>query len=231
VRDLSPDEHRAFKDELYEAFAGAGKALSSSKRLEMLDLLAQKERSVQELADAMDVSVANASQHLQTLVDAHLVAKRSEGTYRYYKLADDGVFDLWRALRDLARDQLPEIDAIVERYLGPREAAPTPSPDSLAALDDEDMILLDVRPEDEYREGHLPGSRSVPIDEIEDRADELPEDEEYLVYCRGPFCVYSDQAVDILNDTGRQARRLEPGLPDWKAMGLTVATDFEEVDA
>jgi len=161
----------------------------------------------------------------------HLVAKRSEGTYRYYKLADDGVFDLWRALRDLARDQLPEIDAIVERYLGPREAAPTPSPDSLAALDDEDMILLDVRPEDEYREGHLPGSRSVPIDEIEDRADELPEDEEYLVYCRGPFCVYSDQAVDILNDTGRQARRLEPGLPDWKAMGLTVATDFEEVDA
>lgn len=217
-----PEEHRAFKDDLYEAFARVGKALAGPKRLEMLDLLAQKERSVQELADAMSISVTNASQHLQTLQDARLVEKRAEGNYRYYRLADEDVFELYRALRDLARRRLPEVGAVVDRYLGPREAADPPSADEIAELTREDAVLLDVRPEGEYRQAHLEGAVSVPIDDIDERADELPEDREILVYCRGPFCVYSDQAVERLREHGLDARRLEPGLPDWRTMGAPV---------
>lgn len=221
------DDHRAFKDELYEEFARVGKALASPKRLEILDLLAQKERSVQELADAMAISVGNASQHLQTLTDARLVEKRSEGNYRYYRLADDDVFELWQALRDLAQDQHPTIDAIVERHLGPRAESPELDPRQMTD-GSEDTVVLDVRPEEEYREAHLEGARSFPIGDAEDRLDELPEDKTFLVYCRGPFCTYSDRAVELLRESGRQARRLEPGLPDWQAMGVPVVEAAEE---
>lgn len=230
MEQLNGGGHRAFKDELYQAFARVGKALGSPKRLEMLDLLAQKERSVQELADAMSVSVANASQHLQTLVEARLVEKRSEGSYRYYRLADEEVFELWRALRELTHHHDPEVDAIVERYLGPRQPATESDPDRLQDASEE-VVLLDVRPEGEYEQAHLEGARSLPIDAIDERLDELPEDKEFLVYCRGPFCTYSDQAVRLLRESGREARRLEPGLPDWRSMGASVVTEAEEVDA
>lgn len=231
MEQLSNDGHRAFKDELYEAFARIGSALANPKRLEMLDLLAQRERSVQGLAEEMGISTANASQHLQSLREARLVETRKEGTYRYYGLADEDVFGLWRVLRDLARDRLPEVDAIVEDYLGPRTALETPDPSQLVDGLDESVVLLDVRPAHEYEEGHIAGARSVPIDEIEDEVDELPEDKEFLVYCRGPFCVYSDEAVAVLRESGREARRLDPGLPDWKAMGVPVVTGSEEADA
>lgn len=221
------EENRGFKDDLYRAFSRIGKALSGPKRLEMLDLLAQKERNVQELADAMGISITNASQHLQTLQEARLVERRSEGNYRFYRLADEDVFDLWRALRDLARQRLPEVDEIVERHLGRRGQASTPGPAELATLREDGSLLLDVRPEDEYHEAHLEGAVSIPIDEIEERTDELPDDEEILVYCRGPFCVYSDRAVDVLRERGLEARRLDPGLPDWRTMGAPV-TDAGE---
>jgi DNA-binding transcriptional ArsR family regulator len=221
-----PEAKREFKDELYEAFARVGKALAGPKRLEMLDLLAQKERSVQELADAMSISVTNASQHLQTLQDARLVERRAEGNYRFYQLAGEDVVDLWRALRDLARRRVPDVDAVVEAYLGARESAEPPSPDELARLT-ETSVLLDVRPAGEYEQAHLEGAVSIPIDEIEQRADELPEDAEILVYCRGPFCTYSDQAVDVLREAGLEARRLEPGLPDFERMGAPVETGEE----
>lgn len=225
---MADDErYRAFKDELYEEFARVGKALASPKRLEIVDLLAQKERSVQELADTMSISVGNASQHLQTLTEARLVEKRSEGNYRYYRLADDDVFELWQTLRDLARDQYPAVDAVVERHLGPRPESPELDPRRLTE-GSEDTVVLDVRPEEEYREAHLEGARSVPIEEVEDRLAELPEDKTFLVYCRGPFCTYSDRAVEVLRESGRRACRLEPGLPDWRTMGLSVVEATEE---
>lgn len=224
--------HRAFKDELYEEFARVGKALGSPKRLEILDLLAQKERSVQELADAMAISTANASQHLQTLVEARLVEKRSEGTYRYYQLADEDVFQLWGALRDLAQEQLPGIDAIVERYLGEREKARREDPSDLAArAEDEEVVVLDVRPAGEYEWAHLPNAVSIPIDEVPDRADELPTGRPILVYCRGPFCTYSDEAVTQLRDRGLDAHRMEPDAPDWALTGGNEASITREVDA
>lgn len=231
MEQLSNDGHRAFKDELYEAFARIGSALANPKRLEMLDLLAQRERSVQGLAEEMGISTANASQHLQSLRKARLVETRKEGTYRYYGLADDDVFDLWRALRDLARDRLPEVDAIVEDYLGSRTPVETADPSQLAEGLDDAVVLLDVRPAREYEEGHLSGALSVPIDEIQDEVDDLPEDKEFLVYCRGPFCVYSDEAVAILRESGREARRLDPGLPDWESMGVPVVTESEGANA
>lgn len=231
MEQLNDGEHRAFKDTLYQEFARVGAALGNKKRLEMIDLLAQEERSVQDLADEMSISVANASQHLQSLRAARLVGSRQEGTYRYYRLADETVVELWRALRDLASQQLSEIDAVVERHLGPREAVCTPDPTTLAEDLDDDVVLLDVRPAGEYRSGHLPGALSVPIGEIGSSVDELPDDKEFLVYCRGPFCVFSDEAVRVLRDRGREAYRLEPGLPDWKAMGVPVVTESEGANA
>lgn len=230
MEQLSNDGHRAFKDELYEAFARIGSALANPKRLEMLDLLAQRERSVQGLAEEMAISTANASQHLQRLREARLVETRKAGTYRYYGLADEDVFGLWRALRDLARDRLPEVDAIVERHLGHREPAGTLELEEIAEGPD-GGVLLDVRPEGEYREGHLPGARSVPVDEVEGRLDELPDDEEIYVYCRGPFCTFSDEAVRLLREHGYDAHRLEPGLPDWRTMGAAVSTTEREGSA
>lgn len=228
---LDPEDHRRFKDELYNEFARVGKALASPKRLELLDLLAQGQRTVQALADEMDASVQNTSQHLQNLQAANLVEARKEGTYRYYRLADENVFGLWQALRELASERLAEVDAIVEDYLGTRTALETPDPSQLADGLDDSVVLLDVRPAHEYEEGHLAGARSVPIDELEEKVDELPEDKQFLVYCRGPFCVYSDEAVSILREGGREAHRLDPGLPDWRSVGVPVVTESEEVDA
>lgn len=222
---MRPEGKRAFKDEIYEQFSRIGKAFSSPRRLELVDLLAQGDRTVEELAEATGMSVANTSRHLQVLRRARLVRRRKQGTYAHYDLAGPQVLEAWRKVRSLAEARLAEIEDTVERYLSDRGEFEAVSAEELAArLDDDGVVVLDVRPAREYRAGHIAGARSVPLDELEERIDELPHDDEVVAYCRGPYCVFSDEAVRRLRDRGIRARRLEGGLPDWAAEGRPVET-------
>jgi rhodanese-related sulfurtransferase len=221
---MDTETKRAFKDQLYEQFARVGKALANGHRLEILDLLAQGERGVEELAEEAALSIANASQHLQILRASGLVEARRVGTSIRYRPAGDGVVDLWRALRDLGEARLAEIDRLVEVYLHERGA--------LEAIDaaelrrrleaGEALTLLDVRPAAEYAAGHIPTARSAPLDRLAAMLDDLPRDGEIVAYCRGPYCVFADEAVALLRQRGYRARRLEAGLPDWRALGHPV---------
>ena len=220
---MEKDQKRSFKNEVYEQFARIGKAFSSASRLELIDLLAQRERRVEELAEETGMSVANTSRHLQVLKGERLVRRRKEGTRAYYVLADPAVYHAWRAVRILAEFRLPEIEETVEQYLSDRETMEALTPAELhARLEHEDVVVLDVRPEAEYAAGHIPGARSMPVERIEDHLETLPEDREIVAYCRGPYCVYSDEAVRRLRQEGREARRLKGGLPDWEAEGRPV---------
>lgn len=220
---MEDSQKRSFKDEIYDQFARIGKAFSSARRLELVDLLAQTERTVEELAEETGMSVANTSRHLQVLRRERLVRRRKEGTYVHYTLAGPEVYRAWKAVRALAEVRLAEIDDTVRRYLTDRDQFEAVTAGELEArLDDEDVIVLDVRPTEEYRAGHIPGARSVPIDRLEEHLDALPEDKEVVAYCRGPYCVFSDAAVRRLRARGRKARRLEVGLPDWVAEGRPV---------
>ncbi len=216
-------DHRAFKDHLYAEFARIGKAVANPHRLELLDLMAQGERSVEDLAREAALSIANASQHLQVLRAAQMVETRRDGTRIYYRLADESVFRLWQAMRDLGEARLAEIDRVVRTFLQERdEFEPIDAIALLHRLHDEDLTVLDVRPRAEYRAGHLPGARSIPIDEMEARLGELRADREIVAYCRGPYCVFADEAVEILNAHGYNARRFTHGFPDWQVAGLPV---------
>lgn len=216
-------EKRAFKDQLYEQFARIGKALANAHRLELLDVLAQCERTVESLAEETGMTVANASQHLQALRAAHLVEARREGTSMYYRLADDGVFALWRALQSVGEAQLAEIDRVVETYLHDRQQwQPLTAQELLCRLNDDQVVLLDVRPAEEYRAGHLPRARSLPVAELEARLSELPLDKEIVAYCRGPYCVFADEAVALLWQRGYRASRLHEGFADWHLLGLPI---------
>lgn len=220
---MKQTEKRAFKDQLYEQFARIGKALANAHRLELLDVLAQCERTVESLAEETGMSVANASQHLQVLRAAHLVEVRREGTSMYYRLTGDNVFALWCALRSVGEAQLAEIDRVVETYLHDRQLwQPLTARELLHRLTDDQVVLLDVRPAEEYRAGHLPHARSLPIMELEARLSELAPDREIVAYCRGPYCVFADEAVALLRQRGYQARRMAEGLSDWRALGLPV---------
>ncbi|WP_263789972.1 ArsR/SmtB family transcription factor [Salinibacter sp.] len=221
---MDSDQKRSFKNELYDQFARMGKAFSSASRLELIDLLAQRERSVDELAEETGMSVANTSRHLQVLKKERLVRRRKDGTRAYYRLAGPEVFRAWRAMRVLAESRLSEIEETVRHYLSDREEMEALSPDELETrLQDDDVVVLDVRPEEEYETGHIPGARSIPVDQIEEHLGELPEDKEIVAYCRGPYCVYSDDAVRRLREQGYDARRLKEGLPDWANGGRPVA--------
>ena len=212
---------RAFKDRLYEQFARLGKALSSPHRLELLDLLAQGERTVEKLAAETGMSVANTSQHLQALRASQLLEVRRRGTYASYRLADDGVLRLWLALRGLAEARLAEIDRIVETYLDNRNGlAPLTAEELVEQMKAGGVVLLDVRPAEEYQAGHIAGARSMPLAELERRLKEIPKRRQIVAYCRGPYCVFADEAVAFLRQRGYQAQRLAVGLPEWKAMGL-----------
>lgn len=216
-------EDRCLKNALYDEFARLGKALSSGRRLEMLDALAQGEHTVAELAAATGLTEANASQHLQTLRQTRLVDRRKEGKYVYYRLADEHVYRLWRALREVGEQQLAEIDRIVDEYRRSRDdPEPVGMEELLERMDRGEAEAIDVRPEAEYHEGHIAGARSVPLEELKERAEELPSDVEVVAYCRGPYCVLSDKAVERLREHGIEARRLDEGFPDWKAEGLPV---------
>ena len=217
--------HRPFKDRLYAEFAVIGKALASAHRLELLDLLGQGERSVNELASEIGQSLANTSAHLQVLRQARLVESDKRGLNVVYRLAAPEVFDLWCTLRDLGSARLAEVDRLVEMFLADRA--------SLAAVDlaelkrlvaDGSVTLLDVRPWLEYRQGHIQDARSVPVEELEGRLEELPRDREIVAYCRGPYCVFSDEAAQVLQTHGFRVRRFEAGYPEWRAAGLPIAT-------
>jgi rhodanese-related sulfurtransferase len=215
--------HREFKDRLFEQFARVGKALASPKRLEIVDLLAQGERTVEEIARETAMPVASASQHLQVLRAARMVEARREGLYAHYRLADEDVFRTWQAVRDLGESRLAEVDRVVETYLRDRDALEAvDATELLERLSDESVVVLDVRPEEEYRAGHIPGALSVPVDALEAALQTLPRDREMVAYCRGPYCVFSDEAVVFLRARGYRARRLQEGLPDWRAAGLPV---------
>lgn len=212
------------KHELFQQFARLGKAVSNAARLELLDILAQGEKPVELLARQAGLSVTNASNHLKELRLAGLVASRRAGVYVYYRLADPSVHTFLRALQDLARQQLAEVDRIVRtRYEDPDALEPVSADELLERMRSGDVVVLDVRPEDEYASGHIPGAVSVPVDELERRLAELPAGRDVVAYCRGPYCVYALEAVELLRSHGFQARRLDDGLPEWRARGFAVA--------
>ena len=217
--------HRAFKNELYDLFARVGKALANPHRLEILDLLAQRERTVEDLAREAGLSVANASQHLQVLRGARLVEPRREGSHVHYRLAGESVFGLWQALRDVGTERLPEVERLVESFLADLETVePIAANELLPRLAAGDVVVLDVRPETEYRAGHIRGARSVPIDRLSRKARSLPRGGDIVAYCRGPYCVWADEAVAFLRSRGFQARRLAGGYPDWRSAGFPIET-------
>ena len=223
IEYMNTADHREFKDHLFEQFARVGKALASPKRLEIVDLLAQGERTVEEIARETAMSVASASQHLQALKAARMVEARREGLYIHYRLADEDVFRTWQAVRALAESRLAELDGVVEAYLQYREELEAvDAAELMERLSDEGVVVLDVRPEEEYRAGHIPGAISVPVDALEAALQTLPRDREIVAYCRGPYCVFSDEAVALLRSRGYRARRLRQGLPDWRAAGMPV---------
>ena len=217
------DTHRDFKNRLYGQFARIGKALSSPHRLEILELLAQGERSVDSLAGEMGLSLANTSQHLQALRHAALVESRKEGLFVHYRLVNASVYDLCRAIRSVAEQQLAELDRLVRDHFGGRSAAEAvPMEELMKRARSRDVVILDTRPVNEYAAGHIAGAISVPVDDLQRRLRQLPKDKEYVAYCRGPYCVYADRAVEVLRGKGRRARRLLEGFPEWKAAGLPV---------
>jgi len=216
-------EKRQFKDEIFAQFARIGKALSSGRRLELLELLAQGERAVEDLAVETGQSVANASQHLQVMRQAQLVDSRRDGNYIRYRLADQNVLHLWLALRDLGQARLAEISRLVETYLKDRNALEAITCSELRRrIRNGNAVVLDVRPAQEYAAGHIAGARSIPVAELRTRIKEVPKKRLVVAYCRGPYCVFADQAVGILRDAGYEAFRLEGGFPEWQVKGMPV---------
>ena len=206
------------KDALFEAIAVMGKAFASPRRLELLDLLAQAPRTVDDLAHASGQSNANTSQHLQALHAAGMVTRAREGNSVRYSLAGDEVLSLWLALRDASVARLAEVERAARDYLG-EDVDAIGRDELIARLRKGDVVLLDVRPSEEFEAGHIDGARSIPLKELEDRLAELPADREVVAYCRGPFCAYAHDAVRRLQAAGRPARRLEDGWPEWRLAG------------
>jgi rhodanese-related sulfurtransferase len=218
---------RETKTALFDEFARAAKALASGRRIELLDVLANGDRTVEALADEVGLSVANTSQHLQILRQAGLVTGRREGTSVHYRLAAPEVFQLWQALRTLAAGRLAEVERLATAYLGARDELEPVSREELSRRlqDGVDLVVLDVRPAAEYAAGHLPGAVSIPVGELRRRLAELAElagDRQIVAYCRGPYCAFAHEAVAVLREAGFEARRLEDGLPEWEAAGLAV---------
>jgi rhodanese-related sulfurtransferase len=225
---MSAPDHRLFKDRLYGQFARLGKALGNSYRLELLDLLAQSERTVESLAAETGATIANISQHLQILRNAGLAATRKEGLFVHYRIADPAVSTLCAALRTVAERQDAELDRIVREHFGDRdEPEPVEMTELLRRARAGDVIVVDARPANEYAAGHIPGALSIPIDDLKHRLQRLPKSKPYVAYCRGPYCVYADQAVEQLRASGRRAKRLAAGLPEWKSAGFPVEVGME----
>lgn len=217
---------RVAKDALYDGLASVAKALGSGRRAELVDVLAQGERSVEDLAAEIGQSVANTSHHLQHLLRAGLVRTRRDGTRIHYSLAAPRVGELWAAVRDVATSQLSELDELAAAYLGDRSGLDTIGREELARrVRDGDVVVVDVRPEAEFRAGHIVGAVSLPLKEITRRLRTIPQDRQVVAYCRGPFCVYADEAVRTLRRRGYRASRLDDGFPEWARAGLPIATE------
>jgi rhodanese-related sulfurtransferase len=215
---------RAAKDALFDGFADVAKALANGRRAEIVDVLAQGERSVEEIADELGQSVANTSHHLRAMARAGVLSTRRDGTRIFYGLASERVGALWAALRDVAAEHVAGLERLTHEYLGDRDGLEAVSRKELAArLRRGEVVVLDVRPEPEFRAGHIAGARSVPISELRRNLRALPKDAEVVAYCRGPYCVYADDAVRELKRRGYRAKRLEDGFPEWKQAGLPVA--------
>jgi rhodanese-related sulfurtransferase len=216
---------RATKEALFDGFAQVAKALSSGRRAEIVDVLANGERSVDSLAAEVHQSIANTSQHLQILKNAGLVATRRDGTFVYYRLASPDVIGFWRALQGIARKSRADIERLVHEYLGG-------AGDDIEELTKEELwqrlqrndklVVLDVRPQEEYEAGHIPGAVSIPLDELHKRVKELPKSKQIVAYCRGPLCALAPEAARYLKTKGYKVKRLVEGAPDWKAAGLPV---------
>lgn len=216
---------RQFKDEVYEQIARISKAAAAPKRLELLDLLSQGPRTVEVLADLAGITVGNASQHLKILRAARLVDARKQGLFVEYRLADEGVADFFVALRTLAQSRLAEVERITREYLERRTALEAVEGDELVRrVRSGEVTVIDVRPVEEYRAGHIPGARSIPMTELAGRLQEVPKDREVVAYCRGPYCVMAVEAVDLLRSKGFAAHRMEQGVADWRARGWRIDT-------
>ena len=214
------------KAALYDALADAAKALASGRRAELVDVLAQGERSVEELAEEIDQTVANTSQHLQRLLRSGLVESRRDGTRIYYSLSSPVVSELWRTMRRAAEDHVAGLERLAADYLGDRSKLRSITRDDLRArLRDGDVVVLDVRPAADYAAGHVRGAISIPISSLKSRLGDIPDGSEVVAYCRGPYCVYADQAVRILSKKGVNAARLEDGFPEWADARLPITRD------
>ncbi len=214
---------RAAKDALFDAFAEVARALASGRRAEIVDVLAQGERSVEQIAAEIDQRVANTSHHLRAMARAGVLRTRREGTRIVYMLASERIGDMWAAMRDVAAEHVAGINELADAYVGDRSALEPVSRRELEArLKAGDVVVLDVRPAVEYAAGHIPGARSVPVSDLR-RLRSLAKDTEIVAYCRGPYCVYADEAVRQLRRRGFAAKRLEDGYPEWKRAGLPIA--------
>ncbi len=215
---------RGVKMELFDQFARVAKAMASGRRVEIVDVLCNGDRTVEELARQVGFSIANTSQHLQILKEAGLAVATRDGTRIRYRLASPAVYSLWVGLRSLAAERLPAVRSLVETYLGSREdLEPISGEELLARLKaGEPLVVVDVRPVDEYRAAHIPGAVSIPLDELEQRLREIPRDREIVAYCRGPYCAFAPEAVRTLLAHGYVARHLADGLPEWAAAGFGV---------
>jgi len=215
--------HREFKDALYAQFARIGHALGSPKRIELLDLLGQGEKTVEVLAEHVATPIKNTSAHLRVLRQARLVETRRDGTYVYYRLADEDVFRLLRTLEALGHSRLTDVQRVVRLYIDGRDQfEPVTFKELRRLIREGDVTVVDVRPTEEYEAGHIPGAISVPAATLKRRLSDIPKGREVIAYCRGRYCVYSLEAVTLLRKHGYRARRAHDGMPDWKAAGLPV---------
>ncbi len=214
---------REFKDAVFGEFARIAQAFASAKRLEIVDVLAQGERSVEVLSTLTGQTTANASRHLQVLKNAKLVQTRKEGVRVYYRLADPRVVRCWQNLQRLAEGRLAEVDAAVRAYIDVRDGMePTSRAELLERVEQGEVVVLDVRPVEEFEAGHIEGAISIPLADLRERMEEIPADLEVVAYCRGPYCILAVEAVALLRAEGRGAARLEDGLPEWRQQGLPV---------
>jgi rhodanese-related sulfurtransferase/DNA-binding transcriptional ArsR family regulator len=221
--DLISMPAKDFKKSLYEQFARIGKAFSNAHRIELLEVLAQGERTVEALARTAGLTVANTSQHLQLLRNAGLVSARKEGQFVYYRLADGRVVDLIVSLRELAERHLAEVERLVATYLTVKdELEPIEAQELMQRVADGLVTVLDVRPNEEFDAGHIHGALNIPFDQLEDRLNELQDGKQVVAYCRGPYCMYAYEAVETLRNAGVDVRRLREGFPEWKQAGLPV---------
>jgi rhodanese-related sulfurtransferase/predicted transcriptional regulator len=216
---------RVAKDALFDGFAGVARALGNGRRAEIVDLLVQAERSVDEIAGELGQSVANTSQHLQQLLRMGLVRTRRDGNRIHYSLASERVAELWRVVREVAAEHVEELDDLAAAYLGDRSQLDVMTRDELAErLRAGDVVVLDVRPEPEFRAGHIAAALSIPVAELSRRLQQVPKGQQVVAYCRGPYCVYADDAVRTLRGRGYSAARLEDGYPEWASAGLAVGS-------